>query len=155
MDDNSVNASPPSLIKGLFVKAHIDRIKKEYPPEILATIEKHYGQPLDFRSFREYDIKDENRFLQCCIKAIMPTVGGDDIDFEAGRFHWQTFFQTMVMKTAVAMTSGDVKNIWQSPTGLCGRFLPEYGVNMLKKDRRQFSGRSVTAIIPPDILRVF
>ena len=105
-------------IKGIFIKAHIDRMRQNYSPETLRKISERFGKSLAFKSLNNYPMREEDRVLRSFIEETMPEVSGDTIDFEAGRFHWQTFSQTMIVKTALQISAHNIKRLLSSGEGI-------------------------------------
>jgi len=107
-------AKGKTLVKGMFIKAHVDRMRKELDPEKLLNIEKLYNKPLEFKGFADYPVEEEIELLEAYIRVTKPNLKGDEIDYEAGIFHWQTFTQLGVGKALLQVYNNDIKRILSS-----------------------------------------
>lgn len=81
-------------IKGIFVRAHVDSIKKEKGNEGLALLEERYGKPLTFNNSDNVPLHDEVTLLECATEILDPSLPKEKVSYEAGRLHFKNFLTT-------------------------------------------------------------
>lgn len=101
-----------ATIKGLFIKAQVDRVRSEKGDESVLQLAKRYGSSVDFSSFKNYPVEDEERLIKACIQILPPKEPIDDADLAAGRFHFQTFLKNQIAKIVFSIASEDPKRMF-------------------------------------------
>lgn len=93
-DQTPTSTKSEPTIKGIFVKSHIDSIKKAKGEDGLKLLEEKYGSPLIFKNADSIPVRDEVRLLECATEILSPDLPKEQVSFEAGRLHFKDFLTT-------------------------------------------------------------
>ena len=100
------------VIKGIFVRSHINALKKEKGEEGVKMLEKKYGHSVNFKNSDDIPVKEEIRILEL----VYELLNGNHIDesqraFEAGRLHFKNFTSTPLARIIFPMFRKKFKTI--------------------------------------------
>ena len=102
-----------NTIRGFFFQTHIDRLAKEKGEQYIQKLEELYGKPLVFKASSEYDTQDEERLVDLCVQLYHEGEVLDDLQIESGKYHYKSFSQSTIAKTALALSKNSVKRTFQ------------------------------------------
>jgi len=87
--------SPQPVIKGMFVKSHIEAVRKAKGEAGVAELERRYGKPLKFRHMQYVPVREEVKIIEHTLDILSPApVPAAMRAFEAGRLHFRNFRTT-------------------------------------------------------------
>lgn len=107
-------------IKGIFVKSHVDAVKKEKGAEGLQELEKMFGAPLTFSNSQNVPVKDEVRLIECAVKLLTPEISENEIPLEAGRLHFRDFSTTPFGRIIFSMFKNNFKLMMMQSKNIAG-----------------------------------
>jgi uncharacterized protein (TIGR02265 family) len=86
-------------IKGIFLKSHINGIRKEKGEEGIRLLEQKYGKPLDFKNTDNVPVREEVHLLECAVEILSDEIlPKEKVSYESGRLHFKNFLTTPIAK---------------------------------------------------------
>lgn len=85
---------PVPTIKGIFVRSHIQAVRKAKGPAGLAALKRGYGKPMQYKNFDDVPVREEVKIIEAALDVLHPHVPPDQRAFEAGRLHFKNFSTT-------------------------------------------------------------
>jgi uncharacterized protein (TIGR02265 family) len=100
------------VIKGIFVRSHINALRKEKGEQGVKLLEKKFGRSVKFKNSDDVPVKDEIKILELVYEILY----GEGIDekqraFEAGRLHFKNFTSTPLARIIFPMFRKRFKTI--------------------------------------------
>ncbi len=115
-----MNSNIPT-IKGIFVRSHIERIKKEKGEEGVRLLEEKFGKPLVIKNTDNVPIKDEVHLLECAVELLSnESLSGTKLSYEAGRLHFTNFLTTPLAKILFPFFKSQFKMIMLQTRNIAG-----------------------------------
>jgi uncharacterized protein (TIGR02265 family) len=111
--DKDTTGTPDShepTVKGLFVRSHIENLRKAKGAEGVKELERRFGKSVNYDSLEEVPVSDEIRILEIALDILSDgTIPEDKRSFEAGRLHFTGFSTTPWAKMVFSIFSGNLK----------------------------------------------
>ena len=87
--------SPKPVIKGMFVRSHIEAVRKVKGEKGVKELERRYGKPIKFGHVQYVPVREEVKIIELTLDVLNPTpVPALVREFEAGRLHFRNFSTT-------------------------------------------------------------
>ena len=125
-----------ATVKGAFIKAHVKRVEKEKGKEGVETLEKLYGKSLNFNNLRDYDTQDEEKLIKACLKMMEKDKPGKDPDVLAGRFHFETFAETLLGKTSLKLAINSPQEVFKVSQSVFPIVLKGADIEFIEEDKK-------------------
>jgi uncharacterized protein (TIGR02265 family) len=88
-------ALPIPTIKGMFVKSHVNAVRRERGEAGVRELQERFGKPLDFGALQDVPLRDEVTIIEHALDLLSETpIPPDQRAFEAGRLHFRNFRTT-------------------------------------------------------------
>ncbi|HYF05912.1 MAG TPA: DUF2378 family protein [Patescibacteria group bacterium] len=107
----NMSTLPSPVIKGIFLKSHIQAVEKALGPEGLKKLESAYGGSLKFNNSDEVPIRDEVRLIECALRLLAADIPEDKVPYEAGRLHFNNFSTTPLGKLILPFFRNNFKKV--------------------------------------------
>jgi len=86
-------------IKGIFVKSHVEAVRREKGDEGLKLLEEKYAKPLNFKNSENVPLRDEVRLIEYALEILSDKpIPKEDFAYEAGKLHFRNFLTTPFAK---------------------------------------------------------
>ena len=86
-------------IKGIYIKSHVDAVKRAKGDGGLTLLAQKFGKPIDFKNSDAISIRDEVHLLECVTEILSPApLTKEQLSFQAGRQHFTDFLTTPYAK---------------------------------------------------------
>ncbi len=120
--------SQTPTIKGIFVKSHINRIKKEKGDDGLHLLEEKIGHPLDFKNTDNVPLRDEVAILEAAVRILSKEpLPEEKVSLEAGKLHFNNFLTTPLAKILFPFFKDKFKTVMMQTQNIAGHVFE--GVN--------------------------
>ena len=97
-------------IKGMFVNSHIEVLRQVKGEEAVLELEKQFGKSLKFKVFQSIPVKDEVKIIELALQILKDgKIKPENLEYEAGRFHFQNFSNTYYGKLVLSQYKNKFK----------------------------------------------
>lgn len=127
-----MNAVEP-CIKGIFVKSHINALKREKGEEGLLLFESRYGKKLEISNNDNIPLAEELKIIEYVFDILNPgKYNREEKSFETGRMHFRNFVTTPLAKIIFPVFKNSFKKIMLNVSSLAGHIFK--GIQFISKE---------------------
>ena len=106
-------------IKGIFVRQHIQAIKKIKGDEGVKLLEQKFGRPLVFKNSDNVPIADEIKILESFTEILFPkNYTRDELQYVSGRLHFKNFTQSPIARILIYSFKMDFRKLILNSTSI-------------------------------------
>jgi uncharacterized protein (TIGR02265 family) len=122
-------------IKGIFVNSHIKALRRAKGEEGLESLRKECPDFLNFKNSEDVPVRDEVRLLECVTQIIYSdrTFSRDELEYEAGRQHFQNFLTTPFARILLPLIRTQFKGVMLGTGHIAGHVFK--GVEFSSEDK--------------------
>lgn len=121
-------------IKGIFVNSHIRALRKVKGDEGLERLRAQCPDLLNFKNSADVPVRDEVRLLECATQILnnSRSLSKKELEYEAGRLHFQNFLTTPLAKILLPLLKTQFKSVILGTGHIAGHVFK--GVDFLSEE---------------------